>query len=136
MTVDVPKMPDWLKEIAATLHDNNLGTLGTDVFYLDFKASVPNCIAIADLPGYPDEVSLDGKSILFKPSLNIRVRNMKPGTAKSKALAIFNLLNLSVNKQIGDTRFKRIEGIDKPYFVSKSNTAGTVYSMTFELQIE
>jgi hypothetical protein len=131
-----PPLPDWLKEITAYLHANGFGTLGSTVFYQDFKASVPDCIAVADLPGVGDEVSLDGKSALFKPELNLRVRNQSPKQAKLTAYAIFNLLNLTVNKQIGDTRFKRIQGIDKPFFVSKSNTEGTVYSMNFELQIQ
>lgn len=132
----IPTIPDWLEDIGAFLTSNGFGQVGTAVFYLDFKASVPNCIAITDLPGGQDDVTLDGNSILFKPQLNIRIRNTSPKTAKTTAKNLFNSLNLITNRYIGSTYFKRIVGIDKPFFVSKSNTEGAIYSINFSLELE
>lgn len=126
-------LPDYIKDIADFLQSNFIGTLGTDIFIGGFD-TVQNCISVNATPGLPQKTA-SGGMILYSPELNIGIRNKSGKAAELKARAIHTLLNLQTNRVIGSTRFKRIEAIDDPFFVSKSEQEGTIYSVNFNLKI-
>lgn len=126
-------LPDYIKDIADFLQSNFVGTLGTDLFIGGFDAT-PNCIAINAISGLTQRTATGGM-VLYNPELNIGVRNRSGKAAELKARAIHTLLNLQTNRVIGSTRFKRIEAIADPFFVSKSEQEGTIYSVNFYLKI-
>ena len=123
----------FIDDIVTYLKTNNISN---DIHKHGFASGVPNDIAVNPPPGILGKYSASGDMKLEKPSLQILVRNQAGGTAESKANEIYNLLNLTVNKRIGGTRFKRIEAQSPPFFVSKSKAEGTIYSINFSLQID
>jgi len=129
-------IPDYLTDIVNYLQTNSIGTSGTDIFLYGFSKSVKNCIAVMSAPGLGDKSTASGDMTLYRPELDIRVRNSSGSTAKTKATAIHALLNLKTNFTTGNTKFKRIQAISEPFQVSKSETEGTIYSVNFSLQIE
>lgn len=126
-------LPDYIKDIADFLQSNFIGTIGTDLFIGGFDTA-PNCISVNAVAGLTQKTALGGM-ILYNPELNIGVRNRSGKAAELKARAIHTLLNLQTNRVIGSTRFKRIEAIAAPFFVSKSEQEGTIYSVNFYLNI-
>lgn len=125
----------WLEDIGNYLHTQNVGTVGTDIFYNGFHVGATNCITLLDQPGRGENVTLSKDMELERPELGIRIINSSSKSAKTKAEEIYNLLNLKVNTVIGSTHFKRIEAISPPFLVSNSLTEGTIYSINFLLQI-
>lgn len=126
-------LPDYIKDIADFLQSNFVGILGTDIFIGGFDTT-PNCISVNAAAGFPQKTA-SGGMILYNPELNIGIRNKSGKAAELKARTIHTLLNLQTNRVIGSTRFKRIEAIADPFFISKSEQEGTIYSVNFHLNI-
>lgn len=125
-------LPAWLDDVGSYLQTAGIGTLGTDMFYNNFDATVLNCIVLSGQAGQSADTS-GGE--LHKPGLSILVRNSLDSTAESKARAIYNLLNLKVNTVMGSTHIKRIEAVAAPFFVSNSANNLFIYSINFEVHI-
>jgi len=128
-------LPAWLDALGTYLQTAGIGTLGTDIFYHGFDSRTQNCISLSDGAGPGANTTLSGDMILYKPELGVLVRNMSDSSANSKALSIYNLLNLKTNFTSGTTRFKRIRAISEPFFVSKTANNLYIYSINFEIQI-
>lgn len=128
-------LPVWLDDIGTYLQTEGMGTLGTDIFYHGFDSLTSNCISLSGSAGPGADTTLAGDMILYKPELGVLVRNASDTSANSKALSIYNLLNLKTNFTSGTTRFKRIRAISEPFFVSKTANNLYIYSINFEIQI-
>ena len=125
----------WIDDIAAYLATNSTGTVGVDIAAGGFIPSAINCIALYNQTGLPEKVTLGKGMQLRRPELGVRVRNKSDSLAASNALAIHELLNLKVNTVIGTTRFKRIEAVAEPFFVSYDPNNKYIYSVNFRLEI-
>lgn len=123
----------FIDDIVTYLQTNNIST---DIHKHGFASGVPNDIAINPTTGILGKYTASGDMKLEKPYLQILIRNKSGEAAKSKADEIYNLLNLITNTRIGGTRFKRIEAQSPPFFVYKSNSEGTIYSINFSLEID
>lgn len=126
----------WLEDIGQYLNDNNVGTLATDIFYSGFDENALNCITLYEQAGQRTQTTNDKNVKLEKPELGIRVRNSSDDSARDKADEIYNLLDLTFNKTIGNTRFKSIRAIAPPFYVTTTTPNNLViYSINFELRI-
>jgi len=105
---------ELIRDIANYLINNSLATsIGTDVF-LDNKPDQPdNLISIFEYSGSTTNVSILDRRI------QILVRNKSYSIARSKAWAIFNLLDKSEEKgegiQLTQTRVSIINGLQQPF---------------------
>mgnify|MGYP001174294728 CR=1 FL=1 len=125
----------WIEDIGGYLQSQNVGIIGTDIFYGGLKAGKLNCIALFPRPGFEDIVSLGKSMTLCRPELGILIRNKAGNLAEQQARDIYNILNLKTNTTIGNTKFKRIRAISTPFLLSKSEIEGTEYSVNFEVEI-
>lgn len=125
----------WLDDIGEYLEANEIGGLGTDIFYRGFDATTPNCITLLDHAGLGAIVSLSKDMTLERPELGVLVRNESDITGEQKAQEIYQLLNFRVNETIGSTYFKRIEAVAAPFFVSQTDSGLFIFSINFQLQI-
>jgi hypothetical protein len=125
----------WIEDLGTYLQTQNVGTIGTDIFYGGLKAGKLNCIALLNRPGMDDIVSLGRSMTLSRPELGVLVRNKAGNLAEQKINEIHDLLNMKTNTTLGSTRFKRIKAVSRPFQLSKSETEGAEYSVNFELEI-
>ena len=125
----------WIEDIGTYLQTSGIGTVGTDIFYTGFDASVHNCITLYTQPGLPEEIYLTKDLTLRKPELGVRVRNSSDSAAYQKAYDIYNLLDMLVNTPLGSTRFKRIKAIADPFFLEQDLNYYYIYSINFNVSI-
>ena len=125
----------WLDDIGSYLEDQGIGVLGTDIFYRGFDAAASNCITLLDHAGPGAIITLSKDMKLEKPELGVLVRNENDTIGAQIAQAIYNLLNFTTNEVIGSTRFKRIEAIASPFFVSQTDSSLYIFSINFRLEI-
>lgn len=125
----------WLTDLGEYLEDQNFGTIGSNIFYGDFKAGVPNCIALNGSTGRSTKTTLKKTMTLERPELQVKVRNLSNKLANQKSESIEKLLDLTFNTFIGATRFKSIKANAPHFFVEQSQTEGYTYSVYFSLEI-
>lgn len=125
----------WIDDIGTYLQTNSIGTLGNDIFYNGFDASVSNCITLLNAPGLSERCSLQRSMILSRPELDIRVRNVDDSTAETKAKAIHDLLSLVGTQIIGSTHFKKIRPLQDCYFLETDENDRYIYVINFQCEI-
>jgi hypothetical protein len=127
-------LPYYLKDIADYLQSNGIATFGTDMFFYDYCPGIPNCIVLISAPGLPDLETVDGKTAIFQPELDIRVRNVSGKLAEQKANAIFDLLDGLADMTLGNTEIILMNSISDPYELSH-DVNYTIYAVNFQLMI-
>lgn len=126
----------WIEDLGAYLQTNNIGTLGTNIFYNGFEASASNCIALFEQAGTQEDITATGDETIRYPELGVRVRNTSLSAAREKAYSIYSLLHNISNSQIGNTFFISIEAVADPFYVSQSKTDLFIFSINFSMEIQ
>ena len=108
-------LAELIRDVANYLINNSLATsIGTDIF-LDNKPDLDNIICVFEYAGLP---TTTGVSALDR-RIQILVRNKSYSVARSKAWAIFNLLDKSEGKGEGiiltQNRVSVINALQQPF---------------------
>jgi len=121
-------------DIAAYLATGGFGTVGTSIFVNTMPATPDNCIAVSVYAGSPPERTHDSSGN-DNPSVQVRVRNMNAGTARTKVEQVYNYLDGITNTTIGSTFYLGIFAINSgPIPMGKDENGRTEYTHNFAVK--
>jgi hypothetical protein len=89
---------------------------GTNLFVGHEPARPLDTVTVLDIPGYAPELALDGNAGLYRPCVQIRVRNKTYLDAYSQSFSIFEFLHgLNHITTTDGTVYESIVCVDDPY---------------------
>jgi len=111
-----------LPEVARYLHDNSIGTIGTNIFKAFVPDSPHTCITVYSYPGSaPSNVFGSSNAAWEQPRFQIVCRSSEYSTADKKARDVWNLLNNVTNITLKPSTaatgclYLRIEPLQSPF---------------------
>jgi Bacteriophage minor capsid protein len=132
MTIDT-----YLGDLAAYLQTNNIGTVGSDIFFMGLDESATNCISLTPHGGNEPRSIVSGETAdLCSPSVQILIRNISASAGLLKASTIYKLLRVVSNKHLGTTQFLAIKPVSSPQFVAKTDGGYYLFTVNFDLLIQ
>jgi hypothetical protein len=115
--------------------DSSLGlSLGTNLFIGREPSSPRNCATIFDSGGFPPGMNLSGNENYYRPSIQIRVRNMSYQIAWQLAYDILNSLHGRAQETWNGTLYTVIRAIDDPAFLDWDENDNCRFVVNFNIQ--
>jgi len=125
-------LAELIRDVANYLINNSLATsIGTDIF-LDNKPDLDNIICVFEYAGLP---TTTGVSALDR-RIQILVRNKSYSVARSKAWAIFNLLDIEDKGegiQLTQTRVSIINALQNPFKLETDANERSVFICNYAI---
>jgi hypothetical protein len=125
-----------IKDILESYGESSGLSLGfTDNLFINREPAKPvNSVTIFDTPGFPPDLSLDGATGYERPSVQIRVRNIKQDNAYALIERIKNVLH-GLNQQVwNDTLYSLIQCTSGPALLDFDENGNARFVATFDVQ--
>lgn len=128
-----------LDAIAAHLATNGHGTVGTDIFKSQLPDSPDAAIGIFEYPGRPSDKAFGTTVLIENPRFQILVRSAREGvvanaylTARTKAEAIYTLLDGAGNLTLSGIVYLYIEALQPPFHLEFDANRRAVIACNYE----
>lgn len=120
-------------EIATYLEEQEIGTVGTDLFVGDLPDSTDNEIAVFNTGGYQPDIYLPTSS----PTIEILVRNKSYANCASKMQDIVDALHNQYNVTLisGGNYYYYIRLVAEPSSLGRDEKGRQEFSANFEIKV-
>jgi len=118
-----------LTEIGAYLATQNVGTVGTDIFFGLMPDQPDNCIALFEYAGSPPDLHWNGEY----PGLQVRVRDKSYAAARTKIGEAMTALHGLHEQTLSGTRYLLIKARGSPEILKRDNNNRVELFVNFEI---
>ncbi|MFY9189420.1 MAG: minor capsid protein [bacterium] len=118
-----------LKAISEYFEEEDVGTVGTDIFCGMMPDQPDNCVALFEYAGSPPDLHWPGEY----PGLQVRVRNTSYPAGRAKIGEVMDLLHGLYEKELGGTRYLLVKARGAPEVLKRDGSNRIEFFVNFEI---
>jgi len=118
-----------LEAISKYLEEEDVGTVGVDIFLGLLPDQPDNCIALFEYAGSPPDLHWDGEY----PGLQVRVHNTSYPAGRAKIGEVVDLLHGLHEKELSGTRYLLIKARGSPEVLKRDSGNRIEFFVNFEI---
>lgn len=121
-------------DIRALIESNTSLVLGTDLFVGIQPDTPSNCITVADTPGMPREYTMTPGTEYYKPSVQIRSRNVTYLGGYTALFDVLAILEGLAHFDLSGSTYELIHVSAEPAFLGQDDKGNSLFAATFNIQ--
>lgn len=118
-----------LEAIGKYLEEEDVGTVGVDIFLGLIPDQPDDCVVLFEYAGSPPDLHWNGEY----PGLQVRVRSVSYPTGRAKIGEIVDLLHGLHEQELGGTRYLLIKARGSPEVLKRDSSNRIEFFVNFEI---